>query len=260
MAFDLASLEQRLCEALCQEVRFVNRPDGALMLRTGFEFPDGDRFPIHVSDVGSGGVRLSDRGHTLMHLSYEHDIDAFLKGTRGALLDQIVTEANIHRQGAVLSLHTSIADLPGAIFRYGQALTRIYDLSFLSRSGVRSTFYDDLADILSGLVPDDRIQEDYIPVGVPNADAYPVDYRIEAAEGNTLFLYGVPNRDKARLTTIMLSHFHRHHLEFDSMLVFENQEEIPRRDLARLSDVGGEMISSLNAQDDLSRKLLRRVA
>ena len=260
MAFDLASLEQRLCESLCQEVRFVNRPDGALMLRTGFEFPDGDRFPIHVAEIGSGGVRLSDRGHTLMHLSYEHDIDAFLKGTRGALLDQIVTEANIHRQGAVLSVHTSIGELPGAIFRYGQALTRIYDLSFLSRSGVRSTFYDDLADILSGLVPDDRIQEHYIPSEVPNADAYPVDYRIEAGENNSLFLYGIPNRDKARLTTIMLSHFHRHQLKFDSMLVFENQEEIPRRDLARLSDVGGEMVSSLNAQDDLSRKLLRRVA
>ncbi len=260
MDFDLSSLERRLCEALCQEVRFVNRPDGALMLRTGFEFPDGDRFPIHVTEIGSGGVRLSDWGHTLMHLSYEHDIDAFLKGTRGALLDQIVAEANIQRKGAVLSVHTAIEELPVAIFRYGQALTRIYDLSFLSRSGVRSTFYDDLADILSGLVPDDRIQVDHIPTEVPNADAYPVDYRIEAIGGNSLFLYGVPNRDKARLTTIMLSHFHRHQLQFDSLLVFENQEEIPRRDLARLSDVGGEMVSSLNAQDDFSRKLLRRVA
>ena len=260
MAFDLSSLEQRLCEALCQDVRFVTRPDGALMLRTGFEFPDGDRFPIHVAELVSGGIRLSDRGHTLMHLSYEHDMDAFLKGTRGALLDQIVTEANIHRDGAVLSVSTSIEELPQAIFRYGQALTRIYDLSFLSRSGVRSTFYDDLADILSGLVSDDRIQADYIPVNVPNADAYPVDYRIAAREDTSLFLYGIPNRDKARLTTIMLSHFHRHQLEFDSLLVFEDQEEIPRRDLARLSDVGGEMISSLNAQDDFSRKLLRRVA
>ena len=153
----------------------------------------------------------------------------------------------------------AIERLPEAVFRYGQALTRIHDLSFLSRSGVRSTFYDDLADLLSGLVPDERIQADYIPVEVPNATAYPVDYRIET--GSTpLFLYGIPNRDKARLTTISLSHFHRHDLDFDSLLVFRNQEEIPRPDLARLSDVGGEMISSLDARPDFERKLLRRAA
>ena len=259
MSLDLNAIQRQLCERLCADVRFVTRPDGALMLRTGFEFPDGDRFPIHVRELASGGLQLSDRGHTLMHLSYDHDIDAFLKGTRGALLDQIVVEANLNREGAVLSVNTPIEGLPEAIFRYGQTLTRIYDLSLLSRSGVRSTFYDDLADVVTGLITDDRLQADYIPEEVPNADAYPVDYRIKANGAHPLFLYGIPNRDKARLTTIMLSHFHRHHLQFESLLVFHDQEEIPRPDLARLSDVGGEMISSLNAQDDFTRKLLRRV-
>ena len=89
---------------------------------------------------------------------------------------------------------------------------------------------------------------------------YRVDYRIEGKFDIPLFLYGVPNRDKARLTTIMLSHFHRHGLRFESMLVFEDQSEIPRLDLARLSDVGGEMISSLESSSDLGRKLLKRIA
>lgn len=75
-----------------------------------------------------------------------------------------------------------------------------------------------------------------------------------------LFLYGVPNRDKAPLTTIMLSYFHLHKLQFESIIVFEDQAEIPRADLARLSDVGGDMISSLNAADDLARKLEQRAA
>ena len=61
---------------------------------------------------------------------------------------------------------------------------------------------------------------------VPNADAYPVDYRIEGKSGIPLFLYGVPNRDKARLTTIMLGYFHRHGLSFESIIVFED----PARD------------------------------
>ena len=84
--------------------------------------------------------------------------------------------------------------------------------------------------------------------------------RIEGKSGVPLFVYGVPNRDKARLTTIMLAYFHRHHLEFESIIVFEDQAEIPRVDLARLSDVGGDMISSLESSEDLNRKLLWRIA
>ncbi len=260
MPLDVRAMERRLCEQLCSDVRFVTRPDGSLMLRTGFEFPDGDRFPIHVAELAPGAVRLTDRGHTLMHLSYDHDMDMFFRGARGALLDQIVAESNIDREGAVLSVNTTIEELPATLFRYGQALTRIYDLGFLSRSGIRSTFYEDLADILSSLIPDDRIQRDYIPAEIPRAEDYPVDYCVTGATAEPLFLYGIPNRDKARLTTIMLSYFHRQNLNFDSLLVFEDQAEIPRRDLAHLSDVGGEMVSSLNAQDDLARKLSRRLA
>lgn len=102
------------------------------------------------------------------------------------------------------------------------------------------------------------MERDYRP-DIPNAEAYTVDYRIEGRDA-PLFLHGVPNRDKARLTTIVLSHYHRHHLPFESIIVFESQQEIPRMDLARLSDVGGDMISSLDARDDLNRKLLRRIA
>ena len=101
-----------------------------------------------------------------------------------------------------------------------------------------STFYDDLADCLTGFVDEAKMQRDYLP-NVPNAEAYPVDYRIEGKSGVPLFVYGVPNRDKVRLTTIMLGYFHRHHLEFESVIVFQDQTEIPRVDLARLSDVGG---------------------
>ena len=80
MALDTDALQKLLCERLCEEVHITKRPDGAVMLRTHFEFPDGDRFPIHISELGTGGVRLSDLGHTLMQISYDHDIDSFLKG------------------------------------------------------------------------------------------------------------------------------------------------------------------------------------
>ena len=261
MTLDTDALRTLLCERLCEEVRVDQRPDGALMLRTHFAFPDGDRLPIHVSEAASGGLRLSDRGHTLMHISYEHDVDSFLDGTRGMILERIMGETGLCWDGdrGVLCVDTAPERLPETIFAFGQALTRVYDLTLLSRSNVGSTFYDDLADLLFSYVDEAQIERDFQP-DVPNADAYPVDYRIEGKSDVPLFLYGVPNRDKARLATIMLSHFHRHALRFESILVFEDQAAIPRTDLARLSDVGGDMISSLASHEDFNRKLLRRVA
>ena len=259
MTLDVSALRDLLCKRLCEDVQVDERPNGGLMLRTHFTFPDGDGYPLHLSEAPAGGLRLSDHGHTLMHISYEHDIDSFLTGTRGMLLDRIVGESGLNHESGVFSVDTPPERLPEAIFSFGQALTRINDLTLLSRSNVGSTFYDDLADCLTGFVDEAKMQRDYEP-DVPNAKAYPVDYRIEGKSGVPLFVYGVPNRDKARLTTIMLGHFHRHNLEFESVIVFQDQTEIPRVDLARLSDVGGDLISSLESTQDLNRKLLRRVA
>ena len=260
MTLDQALLEKTLCERLCANVRVHKRDDDVLMLDTPFTFPDGDRYPIYLSETRVGGVILSDRGHTLMHMSYEHDVDAFYDGARAALREQIVQENEIREDGGVFSVETSPDRVAETLFRFGQALTKIYDLTFLSRARAASTFYDDLRDLLYAIVDEERIEADHVPPDVPNGADYPVDYRIEGREGTPLFVYGVPNRDKARLTTIMLSHFLLHRFSFESVIVFADQQEIPRLDLARLTNVAGTAVASLEAEDDLRRKISRLAA
>ena len=145
MALDTEALRMLLRQRLCEDVRVQERPDGALMLRTNFHFPDGDRYPIHLCESPAGGLRLSDRGHTLMHISYEHDLDTFLEGTRGMVLERIINEAGLcwDKDGGGLRLDTVPERLPEDLFTFGQALTRVYDLTLLSPSNVRSIFYQD---------------------------------------------------------------------------------------------------------------------
>ena len=75
-----------------------------------------------------------------------------------------------------------------------------------------------------------------------------------------MFLYSVPDRDKARLTTIMPSHILHHGPEFESLIVFADQREIPRLDLARLTNVAGTAVASLDAAQDLRGKIERLAA
>lgn len=78
-------------------LQLARRPDGVLMLRTGFRFPDGDGFVTQVAEIRLGRVRLSDPGHTAMHTSHDHDVDALLCPEGLATLDRILaTSGTLH--------------------------------------------------------------------------------------------------------------------------------------------------------------------
>ena len=136
------------------------------------------------------------------------------------------------------------------------AFESLTDLTFLNRARVASTFYEDLKERVYGLVAPEHIQPDYILAGETDAESYPIDYRIEGKRA-PLFLFGIAGRDKGRLVTIVLEHWLRAKVDFDSLLIFQDQQEIPRRDLARLSNIGGEMVASLDASEDFQRKLIK---
>ena len=123
---DQSTFRRLLREHLCE---VEERPDGALMLRTRFIFPDGDGYPIHVLAAPGGEVRLSDRGHTLMHISYEHDIDALLEGRSRDLMDRVLGETGVAYDDGAFYLDTPPEQVPTAMFALGQAITRIYQIA-----------------------------------------------------------------------------------------------------------------------------------
>jgi hypothetical protein len=259
MNINIAQLQERLCTLMCAQVQILDRGQGHFLVKTPFYFPDGDPYLIYIQERPAGLIRLTDAGHTLMHLSYEHDMDHFREGTRGRLLEQILSETDVAEAGGEFYVDLTIEQIPDALFRLGQALTKVYDLTFLNRARVESTFYEDLEKALRQIVEPDKITKDYIYQPMPNAQDYPIDYCIRG-KTDPLFVFGVLNQDKVRLATIILEHLLRAGARFESVLIFEDQGKIARNDLARLSNVGGEMVASLNAQDDLRRKVLRRAA
>lgn len=257
MSLDDAALQKALSRKLCDDVKVYRRTDGELMLDTQFRFPDGDSFAIHVAESGSGGLRLSDAGDTLMRISFEHDVESCFAGSKGELLERIISESGVEWEGGALTVRTAAERLPEAIFRLGQAMTRVYDLPLASRipqPAGASTFYSELSEMLFRCVDPQTVQRDH-PPDVPNAELYLVDFRIDGRNAAPLFVFGVPHRDKARLTAVMLSHFHRHSLRFASLAVFRDESRIPLADRTRLSDAGCESIPSLASEAELQGKL-----
>lgn len=257
MSLDAAALQEVLSRQLCEDVRVHRRTDGELMLDTQFRFPDGDSFTIQISESGVGGLGLSDAGDTLMRISFEHDVDSCFAGSKGELLERIINESGVEWEGGALTVRTSPEQLAEAIFRLGQAMTRVYDLPLASRipqTAGASTFYSELSEMLFRCVDPQTVQRDH-PPDVPDAELYPVDYRIDGRNAAPLFVFGVPHRDKARLTAVMLSHFRRHALRFASLTIFQDESKIPLADRTRLSEAGCASIPSLASEAELQGKL-----
>lgn len=256
MSFDLKLLQEQLCKTLCGQVKIRTTRQGYLQLVTPFTFFDGDAFQLYLQEMSGGGLRLTDFGHTLMHLSYENELGKFREGTRGKLFEQVLATSGIKEEDGQLIFDASVEDLGSSILKFGQGITRVYDLTFLNRARVANTFYDDLEERLFGLVSPERIQQNYSLVNEEDAASYPIDFYITRKQ-SPLFLFGIASVDKARLVTIILEHWLRAKVDFDSLLIFQNQPEIPRSDLARLSNVGGQMVASLDASEDFQRKVLK---
>lgn len=259
MNIDVEILQKSLCSLMCADIQIRQKNGNLLAVDTPFCFPDGDPYQIYIKEMPGGILRLSDMGHTLMHLSYDNEMDKFREGTRGALLNQIKAETLVEENDGEFYIETELANLGSTVFRLGQAITKIYDLTFLNRARAESTFYEDLNEQLVRIVGQEKVVKDYFYEGMENARDYPIDYRVEGKYA-PIFVFGIPNRDKARLATIILERLLRAKADFDSLLIFSDQGAIPRPDLARLSNAGGEMIASLDAEADFTRKLIRKVS
>ncbi|MCB9168865.1 MAG: DUF1828 domain-containing protein [Flavobacteriales bacterium] len=259
MNTDLQQLQESLCKALCGEVRVVPKSKDMAMVLTPFEFADGDAYQLYLTELPGGLLRLSDKGHTLMHLSYRNDTDKFRNGTRAKLLERIKAETDVAEDDGAFYVDTSPGELAPAIWRLSKAMVQVNDLTFLNRERAESTFYEDLHEQLLRLVPEDQVQRNYIHEALEDAANYPIDYRIEGKHA-PLFIFGIANKDKAQLVTIILERLKRHKADYESLLIFADQGSLPRPVLARLSNVGGEQIASLDAQDDIEWKIARKRA
>jgi hypothetical protein len=254
MDTEFQNLEQELCKALCAKVTLRERQDGNILVTTPFSFPDGDSFSIYLKRLPSGGVRLSDMGSTLMHLSYEQDIEKIREGNRAKVFAQILSEMGIEDNEGELFLELPANQLAQGVFRFGQALTRVHDLTFLSRVQVENTFYDDLRERLTSIVGAERLQRDYVAPGVPNAEDYPADFCVTGAK-KPLLIFGVPSQTKARLATIVMQHLQKHRFPFRGMVVYSDMSTIPRADVSRLTTAANDQVPSLDEFEALEYKI-----
>lgn len=244
---NVSSIKDDFKKTVCAQIELEPQGEGRFLVKTPFRFDDGDHFVIALKRDADGWI-LTDEANTIMHLSYWMDVDVLeTQGNRKEILDNSLSLFSVENRDGELVKPVQNDKFGNALFNFVQALTKVSDVSFLTRERVRSTFMEDLFAFLKKTVPPDRIQFNW-KADQDSSGKYPVDARINQMK-RPLFLYGILNEDKMKDVTINLLTFDKWKLKFQSVAVFDDLQAMPRKPLAKFLDVNDKPFSSFDEEN-----------
>lgn len=215
---------------------------------TPFRFDDGDHLAI-VLKQRQNRWALSDEAHTFMHLTYDIDESDLHRGNRQQVISDALSVFRVEDIDGELVMEVPDQNYGDALYDFVQALLKITDVTFLTRERVRTTFIDDFRMLLTELIPENRRTFDWYDTSRDPEGKYSVDCRINGMPRPVL-VHALLNDDQTRDATITLHQFEKWEMPFSSLAIFNDQETIGRKVLARFSDVCDKQFSSLNSNHE----------
>lgn len=250
-------IEESFRETVCSGIKISGEGVDRYRVFTPFHFDDGDCLSIVLKKDNTGWV-LSDEGHTFLRLSYYLEEKDLARGTRQKVISSALSVFQVADRDGELFLPVRDERYGDALYSFIQAMLKIADVSFLSRETVRSTFLEDFQDLLSNSVPPNRLSFNWNDPEHDPHGMYAVDCRVNGMP-RPVFLFALPTDGRTRDATIALLQYEKWGLSHRSVGIFEDQEEINRKVLARFSDVCEKQYSSLGSNRDRISRYLSEV-
>ncbi len=251
----IEQIEKDFHEKVSTQIRLETEGVNRYRVITPFLFEDGDHLVIVLKQEGSRWI-LSDEAHTYMHLTYNIKEKDLHKGTRQKIISNALSSFEVDDRNGELMINVPGERYGDALYSFIQALLKISDVSYLSRERVRSAFMDDFRALMTTSVPEERMEFDWFDPQRDSKGMYKVDCRVNGMP-QPIFVHALPNDGRTRDATIALLEFERWEIPYHSLAIFEDQETINRKVLARFSNVCEKQFSNIPANRERITRYLK---
>jgi hypothetical protein len=225
-------------------IRFVEKRSGIFQLIAPFYHEDGDMLEIYLEGLKENGkIRISDHGMTIMRLSYEYEIDT---PNKRRIFEKMLAENRLLEKDGRLYLEADLDVLYPSVLQFAQAVGKVSNMKLYKREVIKSLFYELLDEFINEQLV--RFQPEPKVLPIPERDDLEVDYSFKGFP-RPLYLFGVKDDTKARLTTISCLEFQRADIPFKSVAVHEDFEALSKKDRKRITSAADKQFVDL---DDLT--------
>ena len=252
----IALIKDEFKKKVSEKVELIPEGKDRFRILMPFMFSDGDHL-VSVLKKSHKGWVISDEAHTYMHLSYELDMASLNTGTRQKIISASQSMFNLEENNGEIMMTVEDDMYGDALYSFIQGILKITDINYLSRERVISTFMEDFKDYLTVKIPENRRSFNYFNKEHDPEGKYIVDCQINGM-ASPIFVFAVSNDANCKDATINCLQYEKWGIKFRSLAIFEDQETIDRKTLARFSDVCEKQFSSLYLNKDRIENYLQQ--
>lgn len=216
---------------------------------------DGDMVDIFLEELSDGRVRISDRGLSLMRLSYDYDLDT---ANKERIFKRILDENRVLEDNGSLFADVKPEQLYPAVLNFGQTVAKVSNMALYRREVIANLFYEMLHDKVESRLGGFSPREDVIPI--PQREELVVDYALDRPI--PIYLFGIRERDiaKLRLTAVSCLEFQKAKLPFRSVVVHQDFDSLRKADRQIITNAVDKQFTSLDEFDTSGREAIERLA
>ena len=214
---------------------------------------DGDMMNIYMEETEDGRIRISDKGSSLMRLSYTFELDT---DNKRKILNDLVLRRGGELNNGDISIVTKKSTVFESIMTFSQLVSQICNMDILSHEIVANLFYDYLAEAIEAMNINARYARDYQPTKNPDII---VDHAFwSKASDRPLFLYGVKDTNKAQQTTIQCLTLQLEKVPHASVTVFQDINSVAGKSQRALLNACGKVFTDLDGLAATGKEYIQR--
>ncbi len=212
-----------------------------------FEFEDGDGIVAFI-ELSEDKIRFTDKGHTLMHVSYDVDITA---PTREKILDRILATYGLESDEGTIYTEAPINDFGLAFWDFIQGIIRISDISQWKFERAKSLFLEEFESFMETVIKANvkKVTRNWYKVEIDPNGYYSIPWVCENGK-LPLFVFPIKNNDDCSQTVLSCIKYKHASYKFESLAVFQDiDDKIKKRNRNQCIDEVNKLFSNFSSKN-----------